>query len=264
MNVIFKPVRTLFVDGYIIYIQKNGEQLKYYMKFEDGLKNVIKWNVLAYIISSLKIISPNYYVPDSNQRWLNEIKINQYLRREIKSRNLPVYVPKIVTHELKKTPPVKKFLEKFKDYRYTIFEFVEGPTLQEVLNNPDKFNVDHELKLAGRSVGCIHGLGVIQFDRRTTNDIKFGEKYCCLDFSISKLFHKKTQAYYRGLAYDMEHQRIWMSGKQFKIFKKAHDEMLSTFPDINLELYEKELENIGRLCKTAKLVQPILQVLNAV
>jgi len=265
VKAVIKPIHTLFVDGYIISIvNDDGNIEKYYMKFEDGIKNVMKWNVLSTIVSTLKIISPNYAIADPNERWLNELRVNIYLRNVLKNKNFPLYVPKIVTEKVKKIPEVRKFLRQWEEYRYTIFEFVEGPTLQQILAHPEKYNITRELELVGKCVGVLHGLGVIQFDRRTTNDIRTSKGYCCVDFSLAKIFRNKNLAYYKGLAYDMEHQSIWLTSDQFEIFKESHDKMLEQFPDVDFGIYEKEVKNTKRLFKSALVLRPILKALNAI
>ncbi|WEU40143.1 MAG: hypothetical protein OdinLCB4_006640 [Candidatus Odinarchaeum yellowstonii] len=266
MNVKIKPSHMMFTDGYKIeIIKENGQVEKHYMKFEDGIKNVFKWNVLSPFLAKLKIISQDYHIKDPQTRWENEIKVLKYLRNQLSKGEYPLQVPKITTNHVKKIadPELQKFLEKWKNYRYTILEYVEGPTLREMLSKPENYNLEEEVKLLGKCIAIMHSLGVCQFDRRTTNDIKIPNGYCCVDYSLAKIFQKKDNTYYRAVAFDIDNEKLWLPPKLFQIFQESHDQYLESTEDFNMNKYKKTLTQFKRLSKLSTILKPLLFQLDA-
>ncbi|MHA1410919.1 MAG: hypothetical protein ACTSQY_11540, partial [Candidatus Odinarchaeia archaeon] len=152
IEVKIEALHRMFVDGYKITVIENGKESKHYMKFEDGIKNVFKWNVLSPFLARLKIISADYHIADSQKRWENEIRILNYLRKRLSEGEYPVYVPRVTTKELKALnhPKLNAFFDEWKDTRFTILEYVEGPTLREILNKPDIYDLKKEMAILGK------------------------------------------------------------------------------------------------------------------
>ena len=266
MNAEIKPAHMMFTDGYKIVITgENGEVEKHYMKFEDGIKNVFKWSVLSPFLARLKIISQDYHIKDPQLRWENEFKVITYLRRKLSEGSYPLYVPKITTNHVKslENPQLQKFLHQWREYRYTILEYVEGPTLREMLSKPENYNLEKEVKLLGECIGIMHSFGVCQFDRRTTNDIKIPGGYCCVDYSLAKIFPKRDNAYYRAVAFDIDNEKLWLPSKLFKIFQESHDQYLQSVEDFNMNKYKKILTQFKRLSTLSTILKPLLFQLDA-
>ncbi len=261
MNVKIESHHMMFTDGYkIIIIDESGNIEKHYMKFEDGIKNVFKWNVLSPFLAKLKIISQDYHIKNSQLRWENEIKVLKYLREKLSEGEYPLYVPKITSSRVKKIRDqhLQEFLAQWRDYRYTILEYVEGPTLREMLTKPENYNLEDEVRLLGKCIGIMHGFGVCQFDRRTTNDIKIPGGFCCVDYSLAKIFRKRGDAYYRGVAFDIDNERLWLPPKLFDIFQEAHDGYMESVEGFNMNKYEKALSQFKRLSQLSRILKPLL------
>ncbi|MHA1754999.1 MAG: hypothetical protein ACTSYR_05740, partial [Candidatus Odinarchaeia archaeon] len=242
VKVSIEALHRMFVDGYkITVISDDGVVSKYYMKFEDGIKNVFKWNVLSPFLAKLHIISSDYHISDPQKRWENEIKVIGYIRKKLRERDYPVYVPKVVTRKIKsiENKKLQNFLKQWEDYRYTIFEYVEGPTMREILLKPFNYNLKKEVSLLGKCIGVIHGFGVCQFDRRTTNDIRIPKGFCILDYSLAKIFSKWNNAFYWAVAYDIDNQKLWLPEELFKIFLESHDKYLMQIEGFNMKKYKK-------------------------
>lgn len=261
IETIIEPLNMMFADGFkIILIDESGVSEKHFMKFEDGIKNVFKWNVLSPFLAKLKIIGSDYHVSDPQRRWENEVMIISYLRRRLLEGEYPLYVPKLTINYVKSidNSKLQRFLNRWRDYRYTILEFVEGPTLREILLKPEHYNLNRELKILGECIGIMHSLGVCQFDRRTSNDIKIAKGFSCIDYSLAKKFDRWDSSYYRGVAFDIDNEKLWLPEELFNTFKDSHDQYLSTVKDFDMEKYKKALSVSNRLSKLSMIMKPLL------